>query len=164
MAQTCRRGLGVSMARPLWLTAYRRLHASLPLPDNIEEPILESMSSKELESVVVRISRLAHNWNSQHPVSTSRHRFGEKSVTEDGQWIHGLRILPGGRWLLSQSNAGLRLWDLESGAIEASMALIVTQPEGACDSRILPLEWDVDVSGGDRDSYTIAFCWLHPLR
>lgn len=157
--QTCKRGLALSKTHAYWSSAHRRLRKFLP-PPLLDEAELSSTPAADLETRIIHAIRLDRAWKGLHGQTARRQAFGVATIASETFRTHGLRLLPGERWLLTHSHAGVRLWDLDSDSIDASMILIVPRTSGAPGSTVIQNGfngWDIDFSEAPK-VYRIALC------
>jgi hypothetical protein len=83
-----------------------KLPFPLDIPVNVE---LTQLAARELQEIAVRGLRLERNWRHVLP-----HPHSITKAFSTGSMADKLYLLPGGRWLLSRSRAGvMALWSLK---------------------------------------------------
>lgn len=158
--QSCRKGQAITQTHAYWLSAHHRIYAILP-PSPSDGSDIDGSSSVQLEAHVTRAVRTDRSWKGMGcGPSPRRQEFGRKLIASEKYNVHGLRLLPGGRWLLTQSQAGVRLWDLDSSDIEASMRLVCPRMRDTSRRVVVQNDtegWDIDTSGAPH-GFRIVLC------
>lgn len=147
------------MTHAYWLSAYHRQCKLLPpSPPGELDPDYDLLT--KLETHVTRSAQLDRAWKGLSGAVARRKEFGMAAMATEKYNVYGLRLLPGGRRLLTHSQAGVRLWDLDSDSIDASMTLVASRIPATPETTVIQSGWDgwdVDMSEAP-DFYQIALC------
>lgn len=137
MRQTCRRGRDISNERAYWSHTFHRLQQNLPVPChwNTSE---EALSAHQIEARVKWLLRLDRKWKSGNPTP-----INYTTIPYSYKGSEGFRLLPGGKWLLTYTAEGVRVWD--AGGKVANAAQHVPSPSRPPTPAILYHQWDIDI-------------------
>jgi hypothetical protein len=118
---------------------YRRQRECLPIPCSWRASG-EEASAEELEARVKNLLRLDRRWESGGPTSVKHTVI--RYTSSDSPRLEGLRLLPGGRWLLTHMRDGVRVWDVDERP--SGPAQYFPSPPLIPESTHARYSWDID--------------------